>query len=101
MFVISVKHEKYNNSLKIVSDTSYTTSCLAFLAMVNHDNFSIVEGLMTTVHAISAEDHDAPSVKWWCYGQEAAQSIIPASTGITKVVDLTVRSGESLQIRRH
>ncbi|XP_032207442.1 glyceraldehyde-3-phosphate dehydrogenase-like [Mustela erminea] len=54
MFVMSANHEKCNNSLKIVSDASYTTSLLASVATVIHDNFGIVEGLTTTVHSISA-----------------------------------------------
>merc|ERR1711976_267571 len=90
IYVIGVNHKEFKTSDTVVSNASCTTNCLAPLAKVVHENFTIVEGLMTTVHAMTATQLtvDGPSRggKDWRGGRCASQNIIPSSTGAAKAV---------------
>ncbi len=88
MFVMGVNHKEIKASDSIVSNASCTTNCLAPLVKVINDNFGIIEGLMTTVHATTATQLtvDGPSKKDWRGGRSALANIIPSSTGAAKAV---------------
>ncbi|HPV87909.1 MAG TPA: type I glyceraldehyde-3-phosphate dehydrogenase, partial [Bacteroidales bacterium] len=87
MFVYGVNHKSYKGQT-FVSNASCTTNCLAPVAKVLNDKFGIVEGLMTTVHSITATQKtvDGPSAKDWRGGRAASANIIPSSTGAAKAV---------------
>ena len=85
---MGVNHQLYTSSQNIVSNASCTTNCLALLAKVINDNFGLKEGLMTTIHAVTATQQvvDGPSAKDWRGGRAACFNIIPSSTGAAKAV---------------
>ena len=91
-FVMGVNHKELKADQNIVSNASCTTNCLAPIAKVLNDKFGIVEGLMSTIHAVTATQKtvDGPSAKDWRGGRGAYQNIIPSSTGAAKAVALVI-----------
>lgn len=91
-FVMGVNHSELKSDQLIISNASCTTNCLAPLAKVLNDNFGIVEGLMSTIHAVTATQKtvDGPSMKDWRGGRGGFQNIIPSSTGAAKAVALVI-----------
>ena len=91
-FVMGVNNKEYTKDMVVVSNASCTTNCLAPLVKVVNDNFGIVEGLMSTVHATTATQKtvDGPSSKDWRGGRAAAGNIIPSSTGAAKACALVI-----------
>ncbi|MEN9997195.1 MAG: Glyceraldehyde-3-phosphate dehydrogenase [Bacteroidota bacterium] len=91
-FVMGVNHSELKSDQLIISNASCTTNCLAPIAKVLNDNFGIVEGLMSTIHAVTATQKtvDGPSMKDWRGGRGGFQNIIPSSTGAAKAVALVI-----------
>ncbi len=92
MFVYGVNHTSYSTDMDVVSNASCTTNCLAPLAKIVNDKFGIVEGLMTTVHSVTATQLivDGPSKKDWRGGRAGCGNIIPSSTGAAKAVGVVI-----------
>ena len=93
-FVMGVNNETYTSDMTIVSNASCTTNCLAPIAKVLNDCFGIKDGLMTTVHSVTATQKtvDGPSLKDWRGGRAATGNIIPSSTGAAKAVGKVIPS---------
>ncbi len=91
-YVMGVNHHKLTADQTIVSNASCTTNCLAPIAKVLNDNFGIVEGLMSTIHAVTATQKtvDSPSAKDWRGGRGGFSNIIPSSTGAAKAVGMVL-----------
>lgn len=91
-FVMGVNEKTYDKNARVVSNASCTTNCIAPLCKVVHDHFGIVEGLMTTVHAVTATQKtvDGSSTKNWRIGRAAYNNIIPSTTGAAKAVGLVI-----------
>ena len=94
MFVMGVNEDQFSKDMKIVSNASCTTNCLAPLAKIIDDAFGIEEGLMTTVHSVTATQLtvDGPSKKDWRGGRASSYNIIPSSTGAAKAVGEVIPS---------
>ena len=94
MFVCGVNLDSYTSDMQFVSNASCTTNCLAPIAKVLNDNFGIKDGLMTTVHSVTATQKtvDGPSLKDWRGGRAATGNIIPSSTGAAKAVGRVIPS---------
>lgn len=93
-FVMGVNNNKYTKDMTVVSNASCTTNCLAPIVKVLEDNFGVVEGLMSTIHAMTATQKtvDSPSNKDWRGGRAASGNIIPSSTGAAKACALVIPS---------
>ena len=93
-FVYGVNHENYHSDMKVVSNASCTTNCLAPLMKVIEDHYGIKEGLMSTIHAATAKQKvvDAKSLKDWRTGRSVFGNVIPSTTGAAKAVGLVIPS---------